>query len=99
MGNTAWDADMVEIWRIKARSMSGARDGIAIIETGGGWEVHQWGSGGIWPVTTYRTKRLAGARALQLLGIGPVAPQSHPEIACIGTVQLEPADLGLQDEL
>lgn len=61
----------------------------AIVEEVDGWSVHQHGPGGVCPAVTYPTERLAAARLLQLLRLGPVAPQTHPETACIGTVERE----------
>lgn len=65
-----------------------------IIEEGvdGEWIIHQWHNEGVAPQSSYPTKRLAAARLLQLLHIGPVAPQTHPEKICIGTVEKEHAD-------
>jgi hypothetical protein len=60
-----------------------------IVETPEGYEVHQHSAASVWPPTTYPTKRLAAARLLQLLGIGPVAPQTHPESVCVGYVRSE----------
>ena len=55
----------------------------AIIETEAGFEVHQWTADSVCPPSVYPTARLAASRILQLLGIGPVAPQTHPELATI----------------
>lgn len=40
------------------------------------------------PVTEYNTKRQAAARLLQLLAVGPVAPQTWPEEIGVGHVSL-----------
>lgn len=61
---------------------------IAIVEDGGEWVVNQHAEdGSTFPPCRYQSKRAAAARMLQLLGIGPVAPQTHPERACIGTIE------------
>ena len=62
-----------------------------IMEKGSGFEVHYHDSESVYPSSIYPTKRLAAARLLQLLGCGPVAPQTTPETAMIGNLFLEPA--------
>jgi hypothetical protein len=67
---------------------------IMIVEIDGKFEVHEHTPTGIAPVSDYPTKQKAAARVLQLLHIGPVAPQTWPEAVCIGTVysdEREPA--------
>jgi hypothetical protein len=61
----------------------------AIVETPAGFEVHEHSPTDVAPPSVYPTRRLAASRVLQLLGIGPVAPQSHPEEVCIGYVEAE----------
>jgi hypothetical protein len=63
-----------------------------ILDAVGGYEVHCHTKDGVAPPTSYPTKRLAASRLLQLLGIGPVAPQDHPERICVGTVQTNEQD-------
>lgn len=43
--------------------------------------------GGVAPLTEYNTKRQAVARFLQLVGTGPVAPQTWPENIEVGYVR------------
>jgi hypothetical protein len=63
-------------WRLKHRWI--------IVDNGdGSFTVHEHSGDSVWPSTDYPNKRLAAARLLQLLGIGPVAPQAHPESVCI----------------
>ena len=63
-----------------------------IEERGAEYTVHRWhGSdaqygAGVGPPSTYPSLRKATARLLQLLGTGPVAPQTWPEDVCIGSV-------------
>jgi len=60
---------------------------IALVETAEGWSLIQHSEGGsVYPRTSYETKRQIAARVLQLLGIGPVAPQTWPESVCIGEI-------------
>lgn len=75
---TAWLADN----RAKRRWI--------IVEEADGYSVHEHSWDGVAPPVTYPSPRLAVARLMQLLRIGPVAPQMHPERACIGSVALEP---------
>lgn len=63
-----------------------------IVQDDSGFIVHVWTVDGVAPPTTYPTKRLAAARVLQLMGLGPVAPQDHPEEVCIGSVELGDGD-------
>lgn len=63
-----------------------ARGGVFVTEDGEGWTVHQWTSESVAPPVTYPTKREAASRILQLLHIGPVAPQTWPEEACISSI-------------
>ena len=53
------------------------------------YSIHAHTADGVAPPSTYPNRRLAAARLLQLLGIGPVAPQSHPEDVCVGTITRE----------
>ena len=46
--------------------------------------------GNVWPPTEKATARLVVSRLLQLLEIGPVAPQTEPERVCIGEVFVAP---------
>lgn len=43
--------------------------------------------GGVWPTIRKPNARTAIARLSQLLGIGPVAPQTEPEAVCIGSIE------------
>lgn len=57
-----------------------------IAEQPDGYEVHAWTEGGVAPPSKHKTKRLAAARILQLMGLGPVGPQSHAEEVCVGNI-------------
>ena len=58
-----------------------------VVEEADGYYVHSHAPDGVSPSSRHGTKREAAARVLQLLQIGPVAPQTHPEMAVISTVQ------------
>ena len=55
-------------------------------ERGAEFIVHTWNAG-VGPPTSYPTLRKAVARFLQLVGTGPVAPQTWPEDICVGYVK------------
>lgn len=63
-----------------------------IEERGAEFVVHTWlgddwkNGAGVGPPSSYPTLRKATARLLQLLEIGPVAPQTWPESVCLGTI-------------
>jgi len=60
---------------------------LALTETADGWTVSERRGESVYPQTSYPTARLAVARILQLLDLGPVGPQKHPERICIGFVE------------
>lgn len=66
-----------------------------IEEVGGEFVVQQWHGdrwkhgAGVAPSSSYPTLRKAAARLLQLMGTGPVAPQTWPESVCIGEATME----------
>lgn len=61
----------------------------AIIDLPNGrFGVYWQSAGGVGPTTEYNTKRQAVARLLQLIGTGPVAPQTWPEEICVGYVDM-----------
>lgn len=63
-------------------------------ERGSEFIVHSWSGNdakhgpGVGPPNGYPTLRKAGARLLQLLGVGAVAPQTWPEEVCVGEAHL-----------
>lgn len=58
----------------------------------GSWLIEQEsGTGSTWPAITKPSKRAAIARLLQLVDVGPVAPQIEPESVCIGSIHTEQA--------
>ncbi len=69
-----------------------------IEEHGADFTVHTWHGGdwqhgaGVGPATSYPTLRKAAARFLQMLGTGPVAPQTWPEDICVGSVTTREAE-------
>lgn len=67
----------------------------AVVELpNGNFGVYQQTFGSVFPMTDYPTLRKATARLLQLLGTGPVAPQTWPESICIGHVVGAPGVTG-----
>ncbi len=83
-----------EIAKIKAEHFATFKDSrrVWIIEErGADFIVHNWSPGGVGPTSSYPTLRKAGARLLQLLHIGAVAPQTWPEEIGIGNVTLDDA--------
>jgi hypothetical protein len=64
---------------------------LIIEERDGEFVIHQHTAESVFPQVSYPTGRLAAARILQLLHVGPVAPQTHPERAQIGGVDTTPA--------
>lgn len=80
-----------ELKRCKDEQAERLRDKrvIAIAEVNGEFVVERWSSDSVWPTMEYPTRQKAAARVLQLLGIGPVSPQTWPERHCIGSVSLE----------
>ncbi len=66
-----------------------------IEECDGEFVVHTWSGtdgrygAGVGPPSSYPTLRKAAARLLQLLHIGPVAPQTWPERVCVGMVTMD----------
>jgi len=89
------NAVVEEIKRETFDVFKGSRRVWMIEERGAEFIVHSWsGVGwqngdGVGPPSTYPTLRKAAARLLQLLGTGPVAPQTWPEEVCIGEIVTE----------
>lgn len=87
------DDDIVDFQKHVLVSLAG-RPMVAVVEREDGtFDVYQQNAGGVAPTSSYPNKRLAASRLLQLLGIGPVAPQTHPETACIGIVSSDNKDM------
>jgi hypothetical protein len=87
-----------EIAEIKIETFESFKDSrrIWIIEErGADFIIHTWtGSdwihgSGVGPSISYPTLRRAASRLLQLLGVGPVAPQTWPEAIGIGSVSVD----------
>lgn len=89
------DETVAEIKREAFDVFKGSRRVWMIEERGGVFIVHNWlgpdwtNGSGVGPPHEYPTLRKAAARLLQILGTGPVAPQTWPESACIGSVTTE----------
>lgn len=84
------DKDVVAIKQSTFETLRDARRVWMIEETGDGrYVVRDWMPDGVSPSSEYPDKRKAAARLLQLLHVGPVAPQTWPESVCVGTITYE----------
>ena len=89
------DEEIAEIKRDTFAVFCKSRRVWMIEERGGEFIVHNWlgeaaqHGAGVGPPFSYPTLRKAAARLLQILGTGPVAPQTWSESVCIGTVTTE----------
>lgn len=72
-------SDWNNIWRDKRRW-------IIVDEENGTFSIHEHMKDGVAPPIVKYNKRDAAAIFLQCFGVGPVAPQSHPEEICCGVV-------------
>ena len=83
---SSMQAEWNKLWRDKKRWI--------IVEEGDGtYSIHEHMIDGVAPPITKPNKREVAARFLQVLGIGPVAPQDHPEDVCCGTIEYKSADI------
>ena len=85
-----WDSN-----EIKSEHYERNRDKtiIAIVQEADEFGVYHQTKDGVAPYSTYPNARLAASRVLQLLGIGPVAPQDYPEEIGIGHIDYKPAEI------
>jgi Uma2 family endonuclease len=89
--------EIAQIKREHFARLAGSRQVWLIEEAGGQFTVHHWtgpdwiNGPGVAPQSDYPTLRKAAARLLQLLRVGPVAPQTWPEEVCVGVINREPA--------
>ena len=63
----------------------------------GSWTINEYAGSSRWPPVHKPNTREMVARVMQLVGIGPVAPQISPEDVCIGSVTAEPSSEGASD--
>lgn len=84
------DPEIIDIQETWFRDNCGNKRWV-IVEVPSGYELHIHDRDNVSPVVTYSTKREVAARLLQLLNIGPVAPQIHAEEVEIGSVELTPS--------
>lgn len=83
---TEMQARWNKLWRDKRRWI--------IVEEGDGtYSIHEHMIDGVAPPATKPNKREIAARFLQLLGVGPVAPQDFPEEVCVGEFEYKSADI------
>lgn len=89
------DQEIAEIKQRTFETFKDARQLWIIEERGADFIVHNWNGpsypngAGVGPPSPYPTLRKAAARLMQLLHIGPVAPQTWPEEVCIGSVTMD----------
>ena len=83
------DAEVAGIQRDFLDRFKASRRWIIVEESDGSYSVHEHTWDGVAPPSSYPDKRKAAARLLQLLGIGPVAPQTWPEAVCVGEIRRE----------
>lgn len=77
-------------WNIKWRDK---RRWIIVEEGDGTYSIHEHMTDGVAPPTVKPNKREVAARLLQLLQVGPIAPQDFPEEVCIGKIEYKSADI------
>lgn len=91
-----------EVSKIKSDTFESLKDSrrVWIVEErGADFIIHAWigpdytHGPGVGPTSSYPTLRKAAARLMQLFAIGPVAPQTWPEEACIGTITQSPQEV------
>lgn len=63
------------------------RQRITVTDTGAGFVIDEETPDSVMPQTHKATAREAIARVMQLLQVGPVAPQTWPEEVCIGFIE------------
>ena len=80
------DKEIAEIAEENRNAWAGKRLW-CVVEEADGYYVHSHAPDGVSPSSRHGTKREAVARLMQLLHVGPVAPQTHPETAVISNVQ------------
>ena len=89
------DEKIAEIKQETFDVFRGSRRVWIIEERGSEFIVHNWlgpdaqYGAGVGPPHSYPTLRKAAARLLQILGTGPVAPQTWPESVCVGEVMMD----------
>lgn len=76
-------ADITKMQEEHQRSWRDKERWIIIEEDDGTYSIHVHSKNGVAPMVTKPNKRSVAARLLQLLQIGPVAPQDYPEEICV----------------
>lgn len=83
------DKDIIEIQDTWYRDNCEKKRHIIVEESNGTFTLHHHDHQNVAPAFNYPTKRAIMARLSQMLSIGPVAPQIHPESVCIGNITME----------
>lgn len=85
-----------DITQMQAEWQAGWRDKeriIIVMEPDGTYTIHQHTKDSVYCPTEKKTAREVAARILQLLEVGPTAPQDWPEEVCIGEIDYKSADI------
>lgn len=87
--------NMWDINEIKNEHYENNRDKpiFAIVQDGDTFGVYQQTRDSVAPYIKYPTAQLAASRILQLLQLGPTAPQDYPEEVGIGEIDYKSADI------
>lgn len=91
-----FEDEVAQIKRDTFEAFKDSRRVWIVEERGADFIVHAWlgpdapHGCGVGPTSSYSTLRKAAARLMQLFAVGPVAPQTWPETACIGTIAADP---------
>ncbi len=83
-------SDMQDGWN---KSWRDKRRWIIVDEEDGTFSIHEHMKDGVAPPCVKTNKRELAARFLQCFGVGPVAPQDHPEEICVGVIEKKSADI------
>lgn len=83
------EQEIEEIKNATFKKFKNAKQTWILEDYGAGFILHTWTPDGVAPPTSYASKREIASRLLQLLQIGPVAPQTWPEEVCISSVNME----------
>ena len=90
------EENYADITEMQAEWNAGWRDKhrwIIVEESDGTFTIHEHTRDSVYCPTVKKTAREVASRMLQLLNVGPVAPQDWPEEICIGEIEYKSADI------
>lgn len=90
------EENYADITQMQAEWQAGWRDKeriIIVMELDGTYIIHQHTKDSVYCPTEKKTAREVASRLLQLLNVGPVAPQDWPEEICVGEIDYKSADI------